>query len=116
MGMAVTDRQVLFLMGCVVVRSLLCVLVSRAGPDLLHLLAIPFTIMSIMFAYLFATNGRMDAPEGGGVTWWAQFRIVHALLYGIAAALAAIASEYTTIPLLADVVFGLILYIINHTT
>ena len=36
-------------------------------------------------AYLYFTNTRLNAPEGGGVTWWAKYRLIHAMLYITAA-------------------------------
>ena len=64
--------------------------------------------------FLYITNKRLDAPEGGGVTWWSKYRIVHAILYITAGALAIGNISYHWIPLLIDIIFGLTIFIIRH--
>jgi hypothetical protein len=46
-----------------------------------------FLLIGLGFLSLYATNSRLNAPEGGGVTWWAPYRVVHGLLYLAAAAM-----------------------------
>ena len=38
-------------------------------------------IPAIGFLYLYFTNSRLNAGEGGGKTWWHNFRIIHGMLY-----------------------------------
>jgi hypothetical protein len=60
---------------------------------------------------LYFTNMRLDAPESGGKTWWADFRPLHGMLYLCAAIYAFKENKLATIPLAIDVIFGLILFI-----
>ena len=51
-------------------------------------------------------NLRLNAPEGGGHTWWAQLRLLHGLLY-IAAFIYSIKDpKYMIVPLQMDVSLG----------
>jgi hypothetical protein len=77
------------------------------------LYALPLALTGLVFAYLYITNGRLHAPEGGGQTWWAQFRLIHALLY-IAAAIYVIQGDNKAwVPLVIDVFTGAFLKMIN---
>lgn len=41
-------------------------------------------IISFGFLYLYFSHSRLHAPEGGGITWWAPYRIIHGIIWGIA--------------------------------
>jgi hypothetical protein len=66
------------------------------------------------FLYLYFSNLRLKAPEAGGITWWANLRIVHGLLYLTAAILAFQKDSLTWTPLAFDVIFGLLAFINHH--
>jgi hypothetical protein len=76
---------------------------------------IGFAILSLSFLTLWAFRLRMNAFESvNRMTWWAPGRIVHAILYGIAAYLISpwchVSNRYkyklATSLLMLDVVFG----------
>jgi hypothetical protein len=54
---------------------------------------------------------RQNAFEAGGITWWANYRIIHGLLYLIAAIYAFNKYRSAWIPLTLDVLIGLSLFI-----
>jgi hypothetical protein len=67
--------------------------------------------------YLYFTNGRLNATEAGGTTWWANYRPIIGLLYLIAAILSFQKKKNLIwIPLTIDIVFGLILFYRKHYT
>ena len=75
----------LFILGCIPARLGLAYAASKNlfSPWLQTM----FIVIGLGFLSLYATNSRLNAPEGGGVTWWAPYRVVHGLLYLAAAAL-----------------------------
>jgi len=75
----------LFILGCTPVRLGLAYAASKNlfSPWLQTM----FLLIGLGFLSLYATNSRLNAPEGGGVTWWAPYRVVHGLLYLAAAAM-----------------------------
>jgi hypothetical protein len=56
----------------------------------------------------------MNAPEGGGVTWWANIRIIHGLLYLAASVYAFQGKPFVWIPLLIDVIFGFLAFTLKR--
>ncbi len=101
----------LFLLGCIPVRVLFIYL-STVLPG--KTISLPFLLMGLGFLFLYFTNGRMNAPESStGKTWWAKLRIFHGLLYVSAAVLAFNESKFVWVPLLIDVVFGFIAYLVH---
>jgi len=54
------------------------------------------------------------APEGGGVTWWANYRLIHGLLYLCASIYLFQKQRLAWIPLTMDVLLGLIIFISRH--
>lgn len=101
----------LFLLGCIPVRLLL-VYLSTIVPG--KVMSLPLVLIGLGFLFLYFTNGRMNAPESStGKTWWAKLRLFHGLLYMTAAVLAFNESKFVWVPLLIDVLFGLIAYILN---
>lgn len=110
--MKINRSIVLFLLACVPIRLLL-VWGSTKVP--LVPLAIVLLVMSLSFLYLYFTNGRQQAPEAGGVTWWANYRLIIGLLY-LAAAIYAFQGrrDLVWIPLLIDVMFGIVLFTLKH--
>ena len=105
----------LFLLGCIPLRFFLVYLARVLPADNLKLFSLPLFLMAFGFLYLYFTNGRLQAPEAGGVTWWAPLRLVHGLLYLAAAVYAYQASPVAWVPLLVDVCMGLVVYLIHNS-
>jgi hypothetical protein len=104
--------KLLFILACIPLRIIIAtlplVLPARILPFLGLLLFLP---IAIGFLYLYFTNSRLEAPEGGGITWWARYRIIHGLLY-LTAAIALLLRFHpaaAALPLFADVLLGLVL-------
>jgi hypothetical protein len=97
----------LFLFGCIPLRLLIVYISTKID------MSIPLLIVAFGFLYLYFTNGRLNAPEAGGVTWWAKYRIIHGLLYLTAAILAFQKNQFVWVPLLIDVIIGFLLAYFN---
>jgi len=70
--------------------------------------------IAIGLLYLYFTNKRLHAPEAGGDTWWAKYRILHGLLYMSAAIYAFNKSQLASLPLFIDILLGLVLFVHQH--
>ena len=68
--------------------------------------------MSMLFLYF--TNSRLNAVEGGGITWWKESRLLHGMLFTCAAFYAFNKNNNAYIPLLIDMNFGLITFAKKH--
>ena len=110
-----TDREriLYFIFGCIALRLVLAYLPLYLSKKWLPKLGGLTFIIGISFLYLYFTNGRMNAPEGGGVTWWANHRLLHGLLYITASIYLFQSKKVAWIPLMIDVLFGLVMFIHN---
>tara|TARA_B100001287_G_scaffold232937_1_gene204180 strand:+ start:1816 stop:2184 length:369 start_codon:yes stop_codon:yes gene_type:complete len=106
-------RIIFFLIGCIGLRLILAVLPLYLSKKWLPYFGIIILIIALSFIYLYFTNGRLKAPEGGGNTWWSKFRLIHGLLYLTAAIYLVQKERLASIPLFIDVILGLILFIFN---
>jgi len=108
------QRKLLFVLACIPLRFVIALLPLYISSSYLHYYAVLPTCIGLSFLYLYFNNLRLNAREGGGDTWWANFRLLHASLY-ICAAIYAFQNKRTAyIPLLVDVVIGLILFVHKH--
>ena len=104
-----------FLLLCIPARILIA-LGSQFVPDAyMKLYATMLLLIGLSFVYLFFTNTRLDAPEAGGKTWWAKYRLIIGALY-LAAAVYAFQGKRDLIwvPLAMDITFGLIIFSIKR--
>jgi xanthine/uracil permease len=103
----------LFLFACIPARLLLA-WYSTKIPSL-TLYGAVMLVMSLSFLYLYFTGSRLQAPEAGGATWWANYRLIIGLLY-LAAAIYSFQGKRDLVkyPLLLDIVFGLFLFYKRH--
>jgi len=111
------NSVIAFLLLCIPARILIA-LASLYIPDkYMVFYATGLLLIGLSFIYLFVTNSRINAPEAGGKTWWAPFRILIGLLY-ITAAIYAFQGKRKLIwiPLAMDIIFGLIIFGIKHLT
>ena len=101
------NKQLLFLLGCIPMRLLL-VWYTKQYPS--NNIGYALFAVSISFLYLYFNNLRLNATESStGVTWWAPYRLIHGLLYMAAAIYIFKDKQYSWIPLLIDVLLGLII-------
>lgn len=103
-----------FLFGCIPARLLLVFIPLYIAKHWLFYYGILLLVIGISFLYLFFTNSRLGAFEAGGKTWWANYRIIHGLLYSFAAILAMQKNRYASMPLFIDVMIGFFLFMKQH--
>jgi hypothetical protein len=108
-------RILLFLIGCIGLRSLFVLLAKTLDPKYLPIMGVIALLPAIGFSYLFITGGRKTGREVfGEKIWWNVLRPVHALLY-FAFAFAAISKKnWSWLILLLDVIIGLMAFVLYH--
>ena len=106
---------VAFLLLCIPARIGIAAASQYIPERYLNVYAAALLAIGCSFIYLFVTNSRLSAPEAGGRTWWASYRIIIGFLY-IAAAVYAFQGlrELIWIPLAMDIVFGIIIFAYQH--
>jgi hypothetical protein len=104
-----------FLLLCIPARIGIALASQYIPENYLNIYAIYLLLTGLSFIYLFFTNSRLDAPEAGGKTWWAQYRLIIGALW-VAAAIYAFQGKRKLIlvPLTMDIVFGIIIFSLKH--
>jgi hypothetical protein len=104
-----------FLLLCIPARVLLAALSRIIPSKYLKVYGALLLLIGVSFLYLYFNNLRLGAPEAGGETWWAPFRIIIGFLY-IAAATYSFQGKRDLIwvPLSMDIVFGIIIFLLRH--
>ena len=75
-------RILLFLFGCIIVRSLFVFISYKINPNYLPYLGYLALLPAIGFTYIFITGSRKQGPETfGKKIWWNNLRPIHAILY-----------------------------------
>jgi hypothetical protein len=103
-----------FLFGCIPVRLFLVYIAAKIPTKYLNYFGIFTSALAIGFLYLYFTNGRKNAFEAGGKTWWANIRLLHGLLYLVASIYAFNGYKYVWIPLFLDVILGMTVFLLHH--
>tara|TARA_B110000503_G_C7060987_1_gene376634 strand:- start:774 stop:1130 length:357 start_codon:yes stop_codon:yes gene_type:complete len=111
---SVRQRMFLFLLGCIPMRIVLAMLPYYITTSYLPYFGILLLIIALGFFTLYFKNLRLNSTEGGGKTWWADFRLLHGFLYLCAAIYAFQEKILSAVPLVIDVILGLILFIYYH--
>ena len=103
------NSKTLFLLGCIPTRVSLAWYAKNYPSENL---GYGLLIIAIGFLYLYFNNLRLNAREAtGGVTWWAPYRIIHGLLYLIAAIYMFKEPRNAWIPLASDVILGFMFFL-----
>ena len=112
----IRKRFVLFLFGCIVVRILFVVIAKYINKKYLPYLGVLALLPAIGFITIYLGGYRKTGSEVfGGKIWWNNLRPVHACLYILFALLALKKNEYAWVPLLIDVLIGLLSFFIYHS-
>ncbi len=112
---SIQKRFLLFLVGCIGVRSLLVYVSKNASMKNLQLLGYAALLPALGFAYIFLTNSRKTGGEVfGDKIWWNSLRPVHALLYALFAYFAIMKNKNAWKILALDLVIGLSSFVIYH--
>ena len=106
----------LFIGKCIPIRILIALIPLYLHNDNLPYYGAVLVLFAIGFFYLYFYNLRLNASEGGGITWWAKYRLIHGFLYLTASVYAFQKKTIAYIPLTIDIVLGLILFILRHFT
>ena len=110
-----TKRILLFLLGCILLRSIFVIIAKKINKEYLPILGYLALLPAIGFIYIFLTDKRRTGGEVfGNKIWWNNLRPVHASLYIMFALLAIKKSSYAWIPLLIDVLIGITSFSIYH--
>lgn len=111
----IRNRFVLFLIGCIVIRILFVIIAKYINKKYLPYLGIIALIPAISFIIIFLGDFRKTGSEVfGGKIWWNDLRPIHACLYLLFALLALKKNKFAWIPLLLDVLIGLISFFLYH--
>ena len=108
-------RFLLFLIGCIGVRTLFVLIAKNSSTYYLQLLGYLALLPAIGFIYIYLTGSRQVGAEVfGEKIWWNNLRPVHSILYFLFAYNAIIGNKQSWIYLLIDVLIGLISFLIHH--
>ena len=108
-------RFLLFLIGCIGVRSILVLLAKNASVYNLKILGYLALLPAIGFIYIYLTGSRQTGAEVfGEKIWWNSLRPIHATLYLLFAYNAINGVKSAWIYLLIDVILGLISFLVHH--
>jgi len=108
-------RILMFLIGCIGMRSLFVVIAKYININYLKYLGFLALLPVIGFIYIYITGARKTGPETfGEKIWWNNLRPIHAIFYFLFAYNAIIGNKQAWLYLLADVLFGLISFLIYH--
>jgi hypothetical protein len=107
--------MLLFLIGCIGIRSLFVYIAANSSKTVLASLGYLALLPAFGFIYIYATGSRKTGPEVfGDKIWWNNLRPIHGLLYGAFAIAAITGQSYAWGFLLADVLLGLTSFLLHH--
>jgi len=113
---SIQTRFLLFLFGCIGMRSLFVIIAKNVSIQYLQYLGYLALLPAIGFIYIFITGSRKTGPEVlGDKIWWNNLRPLHALLYGLFAYNAIKGNPNSWMFLLLDVIIGLISFLVYHS-
>ena len=111
--MNLKKKFILFVFGCLLVRFLIVLIAKTINKNSLPLLGYIALLPAIGFLVNYFTNIRKRGALNQKI-WWGYMRPVHALLYFTFSYLAINKSKSAYIPLLLDVILGLVAFIHNN--
>ena len=108
-------RFLLFLIGCIGVRTLFVLIAKNASSHYLPMLGYLAILPAIGFIYIYLTGSRQIGAEVfGEKIWWNNLRPIHATLYFLFAYNAINGNRMAYQYLLLDVAFGLLAFFVFH--
>ncbi|MCJ7801981.1 MAG: hypothetical protein MUP82_06450 [Candidatus Marinimicrobia bacterium] len=111
----IQKRFLLFLVGCIGIRSLFVIVAKNSPVNYLKYLGFLALLPAVGFVYIFLTGTRQTGAEVfGEKIWWNNLRPIHAFLYFLFAYNAIMGKTNAWIYLLIDVILGLLGFIIFH--
>jgi hypothetical protein len=111
----IQKRFLLFLIGCIGVRSLFVLAAKYSNAYYLSLLGYLALLPAIGFSYIYLTGSRkIGAETFGEKIWWNHLRPIHACLYFLFAYNAINGNKNAYIYLMIDVIIGFVSFITFH--
>jgi len=111
----IQKRFLLFLFGCIGIRTLFVVLAKIANKTYLRYMGYLAILPAIGFFYLFLSGSRKTGAEVfGDKIWWNNLRPIHGIMYLLFAYNAIKGNSYAWVYLLVDVIIGLFSFLIFH--
>ena len=108
-------RFLLFLIGCIGIRSLFVIIANYINTKYLKYLGYLALVPAIGFIYIYLTGSRKTGAEVfGEKIWWNNLRPIHSILYFLFAYNAIIGNNKAWEYLLIDVLLGLTSFIYFH--
>ena len=109
------QRILMFLIGCIGVRFLFVIIAKYINIKYLGYLGYLALLPATGFIYIYLTGSRKTGAEiFGEKIWWNNLRPVHSILYFLFAYNAIVGNKNAWIYLLADVLIGLISFLLYH--
>jgi hypothetical protein len=111
----IQKRFLLFLIGCIGIRTLFVYLAKNANKTYLQYMGYISLLPAIGFFYIFLTGSRKTGQEVfGDKIWWNNLRPVHGFMYFLFAYNAIKGNHFAWLYLLADLIIGLFSFLIFH--
>jgi len=111
-----SQRIKYFLLACIPSRLILAsipLLLTKYNINTKYYAIITLPI-ALAFLYLYFANGRMNASEGGGITWWSDYRLIHGMLFLTASIFLLDNNNLSSLVLLVDTLIGLGAFVNKH--
>lgn len=112
--MKTLHRIILFIVGCVGVRSLF-VYISKTYTQYLPVMGLLALLISIGFFNSFLKYKDGDVGAFGGNVWWNNLRLLHSIIYLLFAISAMLRIKWSWIFLLADILIGILAFTYHYT-
>ena len=110
-----TKRILLFLFGCILIRTLFVFIAKYINPEYLPYLGALALLPAIGFLLIYINGWRKTGSEVfGGKIWWNNLRPIHALFYILFSILAFNKNIYSWVPLALDVIIGFLAFLYQH--
>ena len=100
------DNKLLFLIGCIGVRTALALLAKYISNDYLPYLGYLALLPAFGFIFLYLSDLRQTGPEAQGVIWWNKLRPIHGIMYLLFAIYAIKKESFAWTILAFDVFLG----------
>ena len=111
----IKKRFILFLIGCIGLRTLFFLIAKNIDNDMLPYLGFLAILPAIGFMYIYLTDSRKTGQEVfGQKIWWNNLRPIHALLYLLFSYNAINGNNTAWIYLFIDVLVGLTGFLYNY--
>ncbi len=111
------QKRFLFFSLCIIIRVIFVLLAYYLDKKYLYYMSFPAFLISLGFFIIYFGNLRKTGAEViGSKIWWNDIRPIHALNYLIFAYLAYKKNKFSYIPLMFDVIIGLVAFLIYHNS